>query len=436
MARSLNYQTFDPQNQDMRYVIHPEPDFNKLKQYNIGNWINSNSSVPDNLIIKSDDYTHSLSNLTVPITTQYDFTKPILDPLNLHLLTQHVYYTLNVVHDILYNYQFNELNGNFQISKSSKPDPMIVDVSLMIKNDAFFIPADDGVSGIIRLGIDSITQNHFSMDPVVIIHEYFHGVSTRLVGGPSNSECLSMGEGVALGEGISDILALLLTMDGTETRQTVKYIGQFIYGGTKGYRKYGYSTDMNVNPLVYSMNITNPHDRGEVFAVTMYEIYWNLVDHYGFTKNLLDSNRMMGNVVLLKLMVESLKILNCYGGFLEMRDAIMLADETFYGGSNYCMLWNGFGKRGLGINSVLGLDSFDVPDKCKAAVATMPVADMDNGISIYGPKVVVEGSVIVTTIKSTSLQTDTPNNDNSIHSSSISVQGYIAPYIVAAMLYA
>ena len=36
----------------------------------------------------------------------------------------------------------------------------------------------------------------------IVIHEYSHGVSTRLVGGPANSGCLGWGEAGGMGEGI------------------------------------------------------------------------------------------------------------------------------------------------------------------------------------------------------------------------------------------
>lgn len=34
----------------------------------------------------------------------------------------------------------------------------------------------------------------------IIIHEYSHGISTRLTGGPSNSGCLGWGESGGMGE--------------------------------------------------------------------------------------------------------------------------------------------------------------------------------------------------------------------------------------------
>ena len=33
------------------------------------------------------------------------------------------------------------------------------------------------------------------------------------------------------------------------------------------------------------------------------------------------------------------------------RNPILLADETYYGGNNKCLIWRGFAKRGLGLNA-------------------------------------------------------------------------------------
>lgn len=35
----------------------------------------------------------------------------------------------------------------------------------------------------------------------IVIHEYAHGISTRLTGGPRNSGCLGWGEAGGMGEG-------------------------------------------------------------------------------------------------------------------------------------------------------------------------------------------------------------------------------------------
>lgn len=47
-----------------------------------------------------------------------------------------------------------------------------------------------------------------ALDNQIVIHEYTHGVSSRLTGGANSASCLSTTEGGALGEGWSDAMAL------------------------------------------------------------------------------------------------------------------------------------------------------------------------------------------------------------------------------------
>jgi extracellular elastinolytic metalloproteinase len=76
----------------------------------------------------------------------------------------------------------------------------------------------------------------------IIIHEASHGLSTRLTGGPLNSNCLAFGEAGGMGEGWGDMLAILLRQRATY-KDTVSFeIG--IYSNQVGIRNYPYSTNM------------------------------------------------------------------------------------------------------------------------------------------------------------------------------------------------
>ena len=44
----------------------------------------------------------------------------------------------------------------------------------------------------------------------IIIHEYGHGISTRLTGGPTNSGCLGFGESGGMGEGYHTHTCMLM----------------------------------------------------------------------------------------------------------------------------------------------------------------------------------------------------------------------------------
>ena len=54
-----------------------------------------------------------------------------------------------------------------------------------------------------------------ALDNGIIAHEYTHGISVRLTGGPSNSSCLNNAE--QPGEGWSDFVATVVTAKTGET---------------------------------------------------------------------------------------------------------------------------------------------------------------------------------------------------------------------------
>jgi extracellular elastinolytic metalloproteinase len=103
-----------------------------------------------------------------------------------------------------------------------------------------------------------------------------------------------------MGEGWSDMVALAFKSTPDMKRDTPIAIGEYITGGKEsGIRKYPYTTDLNVNPLKYtdSESFTESvHKMGEVWAVILYECYWNLVDEYGFGK-LGEPEKKTGNII-------------------------------------------------------------------------------------------------------------------------------------------
>lgn len=52
-------------------------------------------------------------------------------------------------------------------------------------------------------------QRDSSFDAGVVIHEYAHGLSNRLTGGPSQASCLSTAEARAMGEGMGILASRL-----------------------------------------------------------------------------------------------------------------------------------------------------------------------------------------------------------------------------------
>ena len=65
-------------------------------------------------------------------------------------------------------------------------------------------------------------------DNGVIAHEYAHGISNRLTGGPANVGCLSNTE--QMGEGWSDWLGLIMTIEPGDAGTDPRPIGTWLFG--------------------------------------------------------------------------------------------------------------------------------------------------------------------------------------------------------------
>jgi len=309
-----------------------------------------------------------------------------------------LFYLNNIIHDIFYHNGFDEANGNFQLKNYTGNgagfDPVMAEAQdgggL---NNANFATPPDGQFPRMQMYLggpdaDGVLRDG-SFDNHVVIHEYGHGISTRLVGGPANSGCLN-GEEQG-GEGWSDWFGnALVQADGTENPGGIN-VGMWLVGempDDAGVRPFPYSTDFNINPNTYDdikddVTFSIPHGVGTIWATMMWDMYWNLVKRDGFDSNLYTGTG--GNNLALKLVVDGLKFTPCNPTFIDNRYGILMADlvnnpitptpETGQPQSqNECLIWESFAKRGLGYSAddggtssrYDGTEAFDLPPQCRA----------------------------------------------------------------------
>ena len=161
-------------------------------------------------------------------------------------------------------------------------------------------------------------------DNGVISHEYGHGISVRLTGGPASSGCLSNEE--QMGEGWSDFFALVMTTDSSYDGSESRGIGTYVQGNPTtggGIRTYPYSTSTSVSPYTYNniKNFSVPHGVGSVWCSMLWDLYWALVDEYGYDSDIY--NGTGGNNIAMQLVIDGLKLQPCNPGFVDGRDAIL-----------------------------------------------------------------------------------------------------------------
>ncbi|MBF9238800.1 M36 family metallopeptidase [Hymenobacter sp. BT683] len=239
-----------------------------------------------------------------------------------------------------------------------------------------------------------------AFDNGVVSHEFGHGISTRLTGGPANSSCLNNADGSqTMGEGWSDFFALWMTTrpgdDGRNSRYIATYDSGEPYNVGPGFRNKPYSTDFAKNNYTYSQigngtgQYQTTHAVGEVWATVLWDLNWQFIYKYGYNEDFHAATG--GNNKMLKLVLDGCKLQVCNPGFLDGRDALLRADSVTNRAANAELIWNVFARRGMGFNAVQGtrvngtpsvagvVQGFDLPP------GTRPIAlSNKNGITTRG----------------------------------------------------
>jgi extracellular elastinolytic metalloproteinase len=225
-----------------------------------------------------------------------------------------------------------------------------IPVVMMKKGDCDLLRQYAGAGLNISIGLPTIAgpeQRDGDFDNGIIAHEFHHGISNRLTG--DGFSCLGNGE--QMGEGWSDWASLVLTVEPGDMGTDKRGIGTYaLYQDTdgQGIRRYPYSTDMNIAPLTFGAVSSSiaPHGVGEVWANMVWDLYWAMVEKYGWDADF--SNTNSGNFRAIQLVVDGMKLQPCGPGFIDGRDAIMLADIQNYNGADTCLISTVFARRGLG----------------------------------------------------------------------------------------
>jgi len=324
-----------------------------------------------------------------------------------------LFYWCNFMHDRLYELGFTEATGNFQNNNFGRGglgnDAVQADAQDGSGTDnANFSTPPDGSPGRVQMflwtGPNPDIDGDF--DAEVLLHEYTHGLTNRLVGGGVGISALQSG---GMGEGWSDFYGLAVLAEagddihgnwarGAYSRKLLSgtFTENYYFGG----RRYPYSTNLSKNPLTFkdidptqadphtgiprhplvANTADQVHNIGNVWCVTLWEVRANLITKHGFA---------VGNELTLQLVTDGLKLSPANPNFLQARDGILQAELVLTGGANRAALWAGFAKRGMGLNATspassttVGLvENYDLPDD----LAVSPTALWSTTGPIGGP---------------------------------------------------
>ena len=296
-------------------------------------------------------------------------------------LVTNMFYMTNALHDIHAVYGFTEQAGNFQQLNYSGSglggDGVLADAidGGGTDNANFFTPVDGKNPRMQMYRYVTVTPNRSAeMENGTIIHEYGHGVTNRLTGGPANSVALNARQSGGMGEGWSDWYEQMITQwpgDKSGDRNPSGWweLGQNQNTGT-GVRRVAYSYDLAQDPhtwAVYNADSTGEvHNTGEIWTSALWDMNWLFIFKYGYDNDLTTGYKkdgsvaeQAGNKLALQLVMDALKIQPANPTFIQARDAILQADVNLTGGVNRREIWAAFTRRGLGAGaSTAGADQF------------------------------------------------------------------------------
>ncbi|MFC2173703.1 M36 family metallopeptidase [Acidobacteriota bacterium] len=289
-----------------------------------------------------------------------------------------LFYLNNFIHDYLYRLGFDEQAGNYQIDNfglgGTAGDQVNAEaqdgwrncenlILPMAVNNANFTPSADGQPGRMQIYVWTIPTPYRDgdLDRDLVVHEYCHGLTNRLVGGPASANSLDNHQGGSMGEGWSDFFANSIAGD--------DIVGEYPTGWEIGIRSQPYSVSAyTFGDLgqIYDGGCEVHYD-GEIWATLLWRLQNDYEMIYGTT----------GRGMFEQNVVDSLKIMAARPSFLDARDAMVQA--AINNGEDRCLVWQMFASRGMGTDaSVAGngcdqvTEGYDVPAGCACVYPDPP----------------------------------------------------------------
>lgn len=281
-----------------------------------------------------------------------------------------LYIINNLIHDRLYEYGFTETAGNFQTDNFGRlpagdGDKDAVSAEAQdhracgAANNANFNTQPDGTLGRMQMYIWTSTTpaRDGDLDSDVIIHEFCHGLSHRLVGGRTCTGSCALGsaQSGAMGESWGDIIGASYAGDDT--------VGEYSTGNPSGIRTRAGAFAASSLTLNNLGEFCQVHAEGEVWSRALWRIHDEFVNHYG---------PVDGPPRFERYIVEGLKLTPTVPNFLDARDAMTLAAQNRPSRIDECLMWTGFAVGGMGPAAQLSRDcppstkveDFNIPAYC------------------------------------------------------------------------
>jgi extracellular elastinolytic metalloproteinase len=228
------------------------------------------------------------------------------------------FFVCNFMHDFFSRIGFAEEDGNFQQQnfggKGKAGDRLIVSIFTAAQGNANMRAQNDGAPAELALGV---WQNGrpVALDAGVVIHEYAHGVSQRLVSGRLKKTALSQPQPLALGEAWSDYFAVTILNFYRPLNARRFTFAEFASGVAGGVRPHPYDKFTSNITRLGTKGFDEQHTAGSIFAAALIRMHEEL-------RTLLQD----GQETAWRLVVDSMKVLKENPTFLHARDGLLAAN--------------------------------------------------------------------------------------------------------------
>ncbi|HEU0023663.1 MAG TPA: M36 family metallopeptidase [Thermoleophilaceae bacterium] len=351
-----------------------------------------------------------------------------------HQAATQLFWHVNVFHDHLEDtpeIAFDDASGNFE-----DEDPVIAQAQdgantnggfpdLDHSNNANILVPPDGEPALMQMYLwdpiadldpDTVPNYrpvHGGDDPSLVFHEYAHGLTGRLVTDAQGYGALNGAQAGAIDEGTADWYALDYLVDEglTGDAESTPDVTLAPYevdgptglrtqpidcpagsggsacpsaGGSAGAGGYVYGDFAKIR------GGAEVHDDGEIWAQTIWQLRRELIAVHGQTD---------GTARARRLVTDGLRLVPSNPSFLDMRNAILLADVQAVGGDR-ALIWEVFRSRGMGYaastrdtDDVAPVQDFTGPPGVSTPVGSVAgtVRDLDTGAALVGARVAFAG---------------------------------------------
>jgi extracellular elastinolytic metalloproteinase len=342
-----------------------------------------------------------------------------------------LFYFLNTFHDHLLAAPigFTEAAGNFQVTNSTGQglgddavQGQFIDGANTANgfpdgghiNNANFSTPPDGEPGVMQMYLQRaatwgphIPSGDSGNEAETVYHEFTHGLSNRLVTTPDGIPALNAQQSASMGEGWSDWYAIDYTDNngwffdtpangdaivfrysaGDEVSFRTAAVDCPVSVAAENCPVEGFGTDPGGYTYAdFGTIIGRPevHTDGEIWLQTLWEM-----------------REQLGSAVTESIVTRGMELSPPDPSFLDMRNAILQADQVAFAGTHQSALWTLFAERGMGYyasaadgSDVNPVADFDLPPDCAVdpcGTISGTITDSLSGAPLTGVHVGIAG---------------------------------------------